>query len=135
MVFIDSWHLSIRLRIRLIICSLVIILYFCSMKRLRDVFAYEKMLDYILHLFENRGMSNDQFYALNAPDGNEILAFLVSEKYLQQNKLGIKITYKGRMHLKDGGFTGILRRRIMRAVLSVITAIAAVAGVLLTIFL
>lgn len=105
------------------------------MKRLRDIFAYEKMLDYILHLFENRGMSNDQFYALNAPDGNEILAFLVSEKYLQQDKLGIKITYKGRMHLKDGGFTGILRRRIMRAVLSVITAIAAVAGVLLTIVL
>lgn len=135
MVFIDSLHLSIRLRIRLIICSLVIIMYFCSMKRLRDIFAYEKMLDYILHLFENRGMSNDQFYALNAPDGNEILAFLVSEKYLQQDKLGIKITYKGRMHLKDGGFTGILRRRIMRAVLSVITAIAAVAGVLLTIVL
>lgn len=134
-MFIDSWHLSIRLRIRLIICSLVIILYFCSMKRLRDIFTYEKMLDYILHLFENRGMSNDQFYALNAPDGNEILAFLVSEKYLQQDKLGIKITYKGRMHLKDGGFTGILRRRIMRAVLSVITAIAAVAGVLLTIVL
>lgn len=111
------------------------ILYFCGMKFIEDLFAYDKMLDYILHLFEERGMTNEKFYSLNAPDGDEIIAFLVSENYLKQDKLGIQITYKGRMHLNNGGFTGIHRRRIVRAVLSVVTAIAAVAGVLLTIVL
>lgn len=104
-------------------------------KKIEDKFAYDKMLDYILRLFEERGMANEKFYSLNAPDGNEIIAFLVSEHYLEQDKLGIKITYKGRMHLNDGGFAGIRRRRILSAILGIVTAIAAVTGVLLTIFL
>lgn len=45
-----------------------------------------------------------------SPHYNEVMAFLVAEGFLEQTPRSIKITYKGRLKVDDGGFVGAFRR-------------------------
>ena len=98
-------------------------------------YCYATMLDSALKIFATTSMRNDEFYSNRLLYDDEIIRFLVSEGFLEQNKHGIYITYKGRIKIDEGGFVGARRRKIAVAILSVVTAIAAVASVLLQIFL
>ena len=46
------------------------------------------------------------------PDYDKVLAFLSLEGYLEEDKRGYKITYKGRTILDEGGFLKKYRREI-----------------------
>ena len=94
---------------------------------------YESALDLTLELFDE-GVSYDYFLSTNPPNSDEIVSFLVAEQYLEKNKFGVHITYKGRLHLKNGGFVGEFRRRIVGRIIAVVTLIAAIATLILEIF-
>lgn len=45
-----------------------------------------------------------------SPHYNEVMTFLVAEGFLEKTPRSIKITYKGRLKVDDGGFVGAFKR-------------------------
>ncbi len=71
------------------------------------------------------------------PDYDKVLAFLSLEGYLEEDKYGFKITYKGRTVLDEGGFLKKYRREVRERRLDrigiLVGIVSGIAGLILSI--
>lgn len=92
------------------------------------------VLDCTLELLDAAPISNREFHALELPNGDEVLGFLLSEGMLEQNKYGIHITPKGRSHLYEGGYRRLWWKRLFKTIAAIVTFLAALATIVNVLF-
>ena len=92
------------------------------------------VLDCTLELLDAAPISNREFHALELPNGDEVLGFLLSEGMLEQNKYGIHITPKGSSFINEGGYTRRWWKNLFKTITSVITLVAALATIVNVLF-
>lgn len=95
---------------------------------------FASVLDATLVLFDCSPMLNSDFYALELPNGDEVLGFLLSEGMLEQNKYCIHITPKGRSHLYEGGYRRLWWKRLFKTIAAIVTFLAALATIVNVLF-
>ena len=107
---------------------------------MREDKTTRKIIDNVLELFNERGRIDKSI--IGSDPGlmyyNEIMEFLESEGLLKETPYYFEITYKGRLKVDDGGFTGSFRRERRALFWSCFAAIvsfaAAVASIVALIF-
>ncbi len=68
------------------------------------------------------------------PDCDEAIGRLLADGMLQQNKYGVYVTEKGRVHLHKGGYRRLRRKAIINEVAFWISLVASVVTILSVVF-